>query len=126
MRLEQKAFLITFCGASMFLLLTMLPAMYFVDVYIFKLHNIQWFAQFAMAFILVSALIAGMVIVLLEVDKDKRVVQLQIAIHDGWNFILRWNLVGWSILLWRKRFAIATAVSVLSHQMCHDDEVPEK
>lgn len=123
MRMEHKAFLAIFCGSAMFFLLTMLPIMYIVDDKILKLHDTNWFIQFAAALVFVSALLAGMAIILLEVDKDKRLVQLQLAIHYGWNFILHWNFIGWAILLGLKMY---TAASVVSHQMCHDDEVPGK
>lgn len=124
--LELRAFLIMFTGIVMFFLLTMLPVMYFVDEKLLKLHDINWFVQFAVALVFISAIIAGLSIVLMDTDKDRRVVQLQLAMHYGWNFILRWNLVGWLIWLLFMMSVIVVAMLKVSHRMCHDDKVPGK
>ena len=123
MTMQWRAFLVMFCGAAMFFLFTMLPIMYFVDDKILRLNDTAWFVQFAMALVLVSAGISGMSIVLMDTDKDKRLVQLKLAIHDGKNFVLYWNPVGWLMLFGMYAYA---AVSMLSRRMTPDDEVQEK
>ena len=127
MTLEQKAFLIMFAGVAMFFLFTMLPVMYFMDEHILKLHDTAWFVQFAVALVFISVFVAGITIFMMDDDKDKRLMQLKLAIHNGKRFVLYWNPVGWFIWFEWKVFAFWSLTSLVSHQLRPpDEEVPEK
>lgn len=91
-----------FCGVAMILCSSILPIMYVVDINILKSHDVQWFIEFAMGFVMVSAIIAGIVIVLMDTNKDKRLVQLLLAIHAGQQMMLYGNPIGFPVWLWRR------------------------
>ncbi|MDP2654976.1 MAG: hypothetical protein Q8P17_00175 [bacterium] len=128
MTLQRKAFLVMFCGVVMFFWFTMLPVMYFVDEKILKLHDVQWFVQFAIALVFISAVIAWMSVAMTaDKDKDRRVVQLKLAIYDGQNFILYWNPAGLMYML--ARFFWRTLLGmwyVIIFGLPSDHEVPKK
>lgn len=127
MRMEHKAFLLMFAGSAMFFLFTMLPVMYIVDDKILKLHDINWFVQFAIALVFISAIVAAMSIAMMETDKDKRLVQLKLAIYDGKNFVLYLNPIGLMYAL--TRFFWRTLLGlwyVIIFGLPSDHEVPKK
>ena len=123
MTLEQKAFLIMFAGVAMFFSFTMLPVMYLVDKYILGLHDTAWFAQFAVALVFISVFVAGITIFMMDDDKDKRLMQLKLAIHDGKQFITYWNPVGLAFLVLRKTFGfILMALFLIIYALVSDGD----
>jgi len=107
MILQRKAFSTLFGGVAMFLCFLILPLMVFTAKYIGS-HDSQWIIRFALewaaTFIFAAGLFAWGMYSSLNINNDKRLVQLQLAIHDGQEMMLYWNPIGWLFLLMREAF----------------------